>query len=80
MALPSPDAARGWLGMVLYVVERGGPITLLLTLLFAGMGIWGLTREVQRVHRVNTLLWTQLLDAQKAQIELAARCQPLDER
>jgi hypothetical protein len=51
-----------------------------LTLLFAGMGIWGLTREVQRVHRVNTILWTQLLEAQKAQIELAARCQPLDEK
>jgi hypothetical protein len=80
MALPSPENARGWLGMVLYVVERGGPITLLLTLLFAGIGIWGLTREVQRVHLVNSTLWAQLLEAQKAQIELAARCQPLNER
>jgi CHASE1-domain containing sensor protein len=80
MALPSPEHARGWLGMVLYVVERGGPITLLLTLLFAGLGIWGLTREVQRVHLVNSTLWSQLLEAQKAHLELAARCKTLDER
>jgi hypothetical protein len=80
VALPAPEHARGWLGILLYVVERGGPITLLFTLLFAGMGIWGLTREVQRVHRVNTILWTQLLEAQQAHLELAARCKPLDAR
>ena len=76
MVPPNPEQAKGWLAVALSLVERGGPVTLLITLVLGAVTSYGLVQEVKRVHEVNRALWQQLVDAQHAQVELARHCPP----
>ena len=47
--LPS-ESARGWLHTLLAIVERGGPVTLLITLVLGGSSIYWLVTETRRLN------------------------------
>ena len=73
MALPGPEQARGWLGVLYPLMERGGGV-LALAFLLIGFGLvyfllGALERSVQRNHQ----LVQQLQGCMKEQVELVLR-------
>lgn len=76
----TPQGPKGWLATVLALVERGGPVTLLITLILGAVSIYGLVGEVRRVQAMNVKLYERLLVEQQAQLALALQCQQLPPR
>jgi hypothetical protein len=56
MALPGPESARGWLGVLYPLMERGGGVLALAFLLIGGSIVWfligALERSVVRNHQL----------------------------
>lgn len=75
-----PEAAKGWFALLYPVVEKSTPVTLLLILALGSLMGWYLLSDIRRVHAVNLTLWSQLVEAQKAQVELARRCGAPEEK
>jgi hypothetical protein len=70
----TPERASGWLGVLLPLLDKSTPITLLLALVIGALMGWYMLDELSRLHDVNRELFSKLEAAQQAQIELALRC------
>lgn len=71
---PDPDKTGKWLGLLLPVMERGGPILslfLLGTLIISG---WYLLHALQRQRDVTKDAYERLLTCVQAQATLGQRC------
>jgi hypothetical protein len=77
---PTPENVRGWLGAIWPTLQHASPVTVLIILALWTASIWWFTAEIARVHGVNQALWTQVVAAQKAQVDLAWRCYRSEER
>jgi hypothetical protein len=73
MALPGPDQARGWLGMLYPLMERGGGVLALAFLLIGGSIVWFLIGALERSVVRNHQLVERLQGCMKEQVELVLR-------
>jgi hypothetical protein len=77
---PSPEQAKGWLGVILPLVQQAGPIFSLALLIALALSLWWLTGWLHGCVEHNRLLTERLLAQQQAftqEIRLAlAHCQP----
>jgi hypothetical protein len=71
---PDPARANKWLGLLLPLMERGGPILSLFLLLTMVVSGWYMMRELGRARAVNRELYERLLVATEARASLATRC------
>lgn len=74
MVAPTPENLKGVLGAIWPALRSASPVTVLILLGLWTASIYFFTTELARVHGVNQGLWTQLLEAQHAQTDLAWRC------
>lgn len=70
----TPPAPASWLHTLVALVERGGPVTLLITLVLGAVTIYGLVAEVRRLQGMNVQLYERLLGEQQAHMALALQC------
>lgn len=73
MALPGPEQARGWLGMLYPLMERGGGVLALAFLLIGGALVWFMLGALERSVQRNHQLVEQLQGCMKQQVELVLR-------
>lgn len=81
--MATPERANTWMNMVLPVLERGGPVTTLVLGLCALAMIWGLYREMNRLHATNRELAERLLATNAEQlnwVRTLVHCAPAAER
>lgn len=74
-----PQRARGWLDTLVPLLAQGNAVTLLAVLLLSGAMIWGLWREVGRLHTINREVVERLLAERATQVEWLkslAHCAP----
>ena len=75
----SPDSAKGWLGTLYPLMERGGGVLALAFLLIGGSIVWfligALERSVQRNHVLTERLLTQQ-EQHRAEILRYVHCTP----
>lgn len=79
--MAGPERASGWLGAIMPVLEKGSAVSTLLLLLVGGLTIYGMFREMKRVHRNNETLVERLLttkDEQLAYVRTLVRCVPAE--
>lgn len=74
MAGLTPEGARGWLQTILTLTNEATSITLVFMLITGGLFGWYMLKELGRTRQMNLDLWHRVLDAEKAQLELALRC------
>ena len=74
------EQARGWLGTLLPVLEKGGPITTLILGLCAMAMIYGLYKELARTHEVAREFFNKLEACYQAQLQMARECPPGEKR
>jgi hypothetical protein len=73
MALPGPESARGWLGVLYPLMERGGGVLALAFLLIGGSIVWFLIGALERSVVRNHQLVERLQGCMKEQVELVLR-------
>lgn len=72
--MATPEQARGWLRVIMPLLERATPATLALALLLGGIMGWYLARENSRLHGINRELFDKLEAAYEARLKLALTC------
>jgi hypothetical protein len=81
----TPERTHGWLGVLLPVLERGGPVLSLLILCIGSLAIWWLLDDIRRLQGITRELAERLLTSEKthaeqmiaakqAQVDLALKC------
>lgn len=73
MALPSPEQARGWLGTLLPLAERAGPVLSVFLLCLGTAMVWFMLGALERSVARNHLLVQQLQGCMKEQVELVLK-------
>lgn len=77
---PSPERARGWLGLVMPLLQQAGPVLSLALLLALVLSLWWLTGWMHTCVERNHALTERLLTQQQAfmqELRLSlAHCQP----
>lgn len=75
----SPEQAKGWLGLVYPLMERGGGVLALAFLLIGASLVWfligALERSVLRNHALTERLLT-MQDTHRAEVLRYVHCQP----
>lgn len=76
---PTPESTRGWLGVVLPLAERAGPVLSVFLLLLGTLTVWYmlglLDRAVQRNHALTERLLT-VQDAHRQELLRLVHCPP----
>ena len=72
----TPDNTRGWLGVLLPLLDKANRVTLLFVLVTATLMVWYLLGQLERARERNHLLGQWLLDAKAAHLALALQCKP----
>lgn len=62
------DQVKGWLGLVLSVVERATPLTLLFALLTGGLFGFYMLKRIEQGNEQRQMLYTALMAAKDAQL------------
>lgn len=75
--MASPEQAKGWIGFLLPLAERGGPIVSLLLAVVLVFVTWHMLGEVKRLRALTLDVWERLM---ACQIELARACKPPEGR
>lgn len=74
MALPSPEGAKGWLGVLLPLLEKSTPITLLFVLVMCVAMAWHLLGQIKIERARSHQIGQWLLDEKAAHLALALKC------
>ena len=72
--MATPERASGWIATAMTVFEKGGPATMLILALCTVAMVWGLYRELGRVHHVSLEFFHKLETCYQAQLTLARQC------
>jgi hypothetical protein len=72
----TPEQAKGWLDIVLAIMERGGPVSLLIALGTSAVLVWIFLGEMRHLRADKAQVYQQLIAAQQAHMELARTCAP----
>jgi hypothetical protein len=71
--MASPESAKGWLSVVMPLLERGGPVVALLLLLVAALHAWYLTKELSRTRGNLLQLLSEVNACKAAQLHYVER-------
>lgn len=69
----TPERAQGWLGTLMPLFEKGGPVLALVLLCIGTATVWYLLGALDRAVSRNHLLVQQLQGCMKEQVELVLR-------
>lgn len=71
---PTPESTGKWLGLILPILQQGGPILTLFLLLVSAVGGWYLMHALQRSRDANKELYERMLVCMQTQATLGQRC------
>lgn len=71
---PDPDKTSKWLGVLLPIMQQGGPVLSLFLLGVMLLGGWYLMHALQRQRDVTKDAYERLLLCKEAQATLGQRC------
>ena len=66
MTPPGPERTKGWIGLLLPLFERGGPVVSLLLLCTLLACLWHFLGEVRRLRTLGVKLYEERLVCERA--------------
>ena len=74
MAGPSPEGVRGWLGVLMPLLDKSTPVTLLFVMVMCIVMAWHLLGQLQHERARSDRLGQWLLEEKAAHLALALQC------
>lgn len=71
---PDPERAKGWLGLLLPLMQQGGPVLSLALAVMMAVTVWYLLGVIGENRKVSIDLLEKVLRCQESKVELARQC------